>query len=34
METMWSISIFIYGLINIFKKDNLEKIQGWLFIIT
>lgn len=34
METAQLIAIFICGLVNIFKKDTLEKIQGWLFIIV
>jgi hypothetical protein len=27
-------AIIIYGAFNIFKKNTLEKIEGWLFLLT
>ena len=27
-------SMIIYGAFNIFKKNTLEKIEGWLFLLT
>ena len=26
--------MIIYGVFNIFKKNTLEKIEGWLFLLT
>lgn len=33
MKPMWLISILILWFSNVRKEDNLDKIQGWLFII-
>ncbi len=34
LDKIWLIFLFIYGLTNIFEKDKLRQIEGWLFMIV
>ncbi len=34
LEKISIIFMFIYGLINIFEKDRVKQIEGWVFIIV